>query len=228
MTATTDPRRANQLKAIHALRRELALTEECYRAIIHRFSAGRTDSSAKMSLSERDLVIKHLRSLGAGAKPAKGARANRPADSDIARKARALWLTLWNLGLVPDRSEEALAAFVRRQTKVDALQWLRPQDAYKVIEGLKARAERDGSVRWDDHVNPRICVVLAQWRRLRALGALTLPPEADDGALTGWLRKHATTCTKDVRHLTDTEADKAISGLGRWVRAAVAKQRGEA
>lgn len=224
---TTDPRRNNQLKAIHALRRELALTEECYRALIHRFSNGRTDSSAKMSVPERDLVIKHLRSLGAGAKPPGTARAKHPADSDVARKVRALWLTLWNLGVVPDRSEEALAAFVRRQTKVDALQWLRPQDAYKVIEGLKVRAERDGAVRWEDHINPRICVVLAQWRRLRQVGALTLPARADDDALTGWLQRHATSCRKSVLHLTDAEADKAITGLGRWLRGVIAKQQGQ-
>ena len=133
-----DPLRSAQIKAIHAMKRELALPDDSYRAVISRHSEGRTESSADLTNAERADVLAYLRGLGAGrvaarasgrthsAKvyrlvtpvPAEAARAgDRPlAQTPHARKIRAMWLSLFHLGEVSEPSEDALAAFVERQT----------------------------------------------------------------------------------------------------------------
>jgi phage gp16-like protein len=61
-------------------------------------------------------------------------------------KIRALWIELAKAGAVRTGSEEALAAFVKRQTGQD-LGTLPPAAARAVIEALKAWAERAGAGR---------------------------------------------------------------------------------
>lgn len=63
---------------------------------------------------------------------------NRPlADDPQSKKIRALWLELHHAGAVRNPSETALAAYVKRQTGVEALQWLDGRQAAQVIEALK-------------------------------------------------------------------------------------------
>jgi phage gp16-like protein len=59
------------------------------------------------------------------------------ADDPQSKMIRALWLQLHEAGKVRNPSEEALAAFVKRQHSVDALQWLSTEKAQKLIEELK-------------------------------------------------------------------------------------------
>jgi len=112
------------------------------------------------------------------------------ADSPVALKARALWISLHQLGVVRDGSDRALEAFAKRQLKVDRLQWADQSLAYKLIEALKAMAERAG---WSQDVSgiaaDRVVTVLqdrhylALVRRFRDLGGdptcvAKLPPSA--------------------------------------------------
>lgn len=53
------------------------------------------------------------------------------------KKIRALWLELHTAGKVRDASEASLASYVKRQTGVEALQWLDNAQAARVIESLK-------------------------------------------------------------------------------------------
>lgn len=62
------------------------------------------------------------------------------AQSPESRKVRALWLMLHALGQVRDPSEAALAAYVKRMSGVDALQWSR--NPHVLIESLKSWAMR--------------------------------------------------------------------------------------
>ncbi|MBR8657898.1 regulatory protein GemA, partial [Achromobacter sp. Marseille-Q0513] len=55
---------------------------------------------------------------------------------------RALWLFLHQLGAVKNPSEEALAAYVKRIAKVDALQWTNGNQTEALIETLKKWAMR--------------------------------------------------------------------------------------
>ena len=55
-----------------------------------------------------------------------------------------MWISLYNLGAVRNPSEEALEAFATRQLRVERLQWANQSHCYKLIEALKAMAERAG------------------------------------------------------------------------------------
>ncbi|MCA1971810.1 MAG: regulatory protein GemA [Caenispirillum sp.] len=149
-------------------RKALGWHEDTYRDTLEARYGVRSGSQ----LTERQLVdlLEHMKASGFKPAPPKRAGTRRPAEDPEGRKIRALWLSLWNLGVVQDPSEDALASFVRRQTKVEALQWLTPAQTWQVIEALKKWAERDGKVVWDDAVNPAKCVALAQVRKLKVRG----------------------------------------------------------
>jgi phage gp16-like protein len=66
----------------------------------------------------------------------------RLADDTQSRKIRSLWLELHEDGIVLDPSEASLAAYVKRQTGVEALQWLDGKQATQVIEALKQWRKR--------------------------------------------------------------------------------------
>lgn len=70
-------------------------------------------------------------------------RPSRPVDTEAtSKKIRALWLLLRDLGAVNNASEEALAAYVKRITGVDALQWIDGRQAERTIETMKKWAMR--------------------------------------------------------------------------------------
>ena len=181
MTATKNARASTGQKlfpAIHACRKQVAglAEEEVWRDYLRQLT-GR-DSLRKMTGAQLGRVLDDLHSKGARKAPPKRAfkaRTRKLADGDQARLIRALWLDLWNLGCIEDSSEEALASFVRRQAKVDALEWLPADKAASVIEALKGWLARPvekggGGVDWSasDHLTA-ICV--AQLRRLVSLRA---------------------------------------------------------
>lgn len=156
-------RRAAVVK-VQIARRDLGLAEEDYRSILERLT-GRTSSTA-CSDAELGRVLDEFKAKGWTPKVATGGRRSpadqaaiakkpyrsrhAPADHPAAKKARALWLSLWNLGEVRDPSEAALEAFARRQLKVERLQWADQGMTYKLIEALKAMAERAG---WSQDVS---------------------------------------------------------------------------
>lgn len=138
--------RNNQLAMIHIACNQLSLDEETYRSIIRMMSNGRTDSSAQLDYAERNKLLEHFKSRGFKTAPAKNAKTRPLATDDQSKKIRALWLELHSFGAVRNSSEAALATYVKRQTGVNALQWLNTQQASQVIEALKkwvARVERN-------------------------------------------------------------------------------------
>lgn len=144
--------RATLLRLVQVARRELTqngqLDEGSYRATLERL-AGKS-SAAELGVSELTKVLDYFKSLGfkvrSKAAPASERPLQRPSralalDSE-SRKVRALWLFLFQLGVVRDASEEALAAYVKRQAGVDALQWVDRAQAERLIEALKKWAMR--------------------------------------------------------------------------------------
>lgn len=154
---------SKSIAAIHVAKRDLGLDDETYRAALEQVT-GKT-SSTSMTEDERQSVLEHFRNKGF--KPAStGAR--KPLEGKYAPKLQALWIAGWNLGLVRDRDDRALLAFVKRQTGLDHVRFLRHgQDAVKAIEGLKGWLERAGGVDWKEHVDPNDCVLAAQLRKLK-------------------------------------------------------------
>lgn len=138
--------RNNQLAQIHIARAELGLDDDTYRSIIRMMSNGRTDSSAELDYAERRKLLEHFEARGWKNKPAKNAKTRPLATDDQSKMIRGLWIELFNLGAIANSSEAALAAFVKRQTGVNALQWLNSYQASQVIESLKKwviRVERN-------------------------------------------------------------------------------------
>jgi phage gp16-like protein len=138
-----NPRRRAMTAKIHIAKKQLQLDEDDYRQILLDES-GRT-SSGDCTEAELERVLKRFEALGFKPLPKVGATgATRPAQHPVARKARALWISLYHLCAVESPSEKALESFAKRQLKCERLVWANQSDGYKLIEALKAMAVRHG------------------------------------------------------------------------------------
>lgn len=134
----------SMLAAIHVAKKQLGLDDDTYRAVLVRVTG--KDSTRAMSEAERQRVVEEFRKAGfkKASKPSK----TRAAGSYRA-KLQALWIALWNLGLINDPSDDAMTAFVRRQAKLDHTRFLfHHEDASAVIEALKDWMTRAAGVDW--------------------------------------------------------------------------------
>ena len=204
MSRTTGDR-DRLLRAVHARAREIGLDDDGRREL-QEIATGKTSCSSMTSHELRRV----LEAMDAAA------GRDRIAGGPHYRKIWALWLSAWNLGVTASRSEAALAAFVKRQTGLDAAAWAHdPALSGKVVEGLKAWLARPvnkggAGVDWSACAgpdgrptdNPRIRVLEAQRRILRRMA----PDEVVDG-------------------LADEIADELIRQFGERIRALDAQAR---
>ncbi|MBB1601549.1 gp16 family protein [Variovorax sp. UMC13] len=130
--------RGRLITLIHVAKRDLQMDDPTYRTMLR--TAGKADSTAKMGVPALMKVLEHAKKAGFKVRSKAG---DRPlATSTEARKVRALWLFLHQLGAVQDPAESALAAYVRRIAKVDDLRWARHDQMLALIETLKKWAMR--------------------------------------------------------------------------------------
>lgn len=127
------PSRARLVK-IHIARKDLALEEDSYRALLERVTGHR--SSAECNDAELDAVLGEFKRFGWVPKTKRRPLSNKP----HVRKIFALWSSM--KPLLRNGSTKALCAFVERQTGVSDPEWLSPEAATKVVEALKAWARR--------------------------------------------------------------------------------------
>lgn len=160
-----DAHRRGMLAKVHIAKKQLGLADDDYAAVLIRVTGH--DSAGKCNQAELEAVLRAFERQGFTTKAkAPGAkRAGGAADHPAARKARAMWISLGLLGAVRDTSEKALETFARRQLGCDRLQWANQGQVYKLVEALKAMAERNG---WSQSVEglPRAAVPNALKRRL--------------------------------------------------------------
>lgn len=136
-----DTERQRLVRLIHVAKRDLRLDDDVYRAALQ--SATGKTSTTEMTVPELEKTLEAMKSKGFKVRhktrgTRKGGQASRPVDQEAqARKIRALWLGLHRAGIVRDPNESALAAYVKRMTGVEALQWLDEHQASRVIEQLK-------------------------------------------------------------------------------------------
>ena len=215
-----DPIRTHELALIHMAKKELAMPEDAYRGLISRCSGGRTDSSAELQAAERYQVIEHLRR--SGFKPRSAARPS-PRGEDArqqARKLRALWLSLYELGVARSPDDHALAGFVMRHTGIEVLRWNRAEDLGLAIECLKGWCRRVGykpeASKMDGACKDRFepALIRAQWQRLTSLGACRNGMHA---RLDTWLNAQGWAVT-DPGWLAVADAQEAVKRLGKWLR----------
>lgn len=181
------------LKARYALiniaRSDLGLDMETYRSLLQ--SVTGKSSLREMTAKELDQVIDRMKADGftPKRKPKSQPRraGSRPmTDAPQIRKARALWLSGFHLGVIRDPEEEALARFAKRLTRSDALQWADAEGANDVIEALKDMLSREAGVVWELGerrmivglrrealaYEDRFWIVSAQWALLRREGVI--------------------------------------------------------
>lgn len=144
MTARTAPRRAAKdgtpeaalMRAVMAACRRQGIDNdarvEIQQAIIKKASM------TEMSIAELTRLRDHLN------RGWKGPRQDRPHIGKI----RALWWSLYWLGAIERVDDEALNAFVKRQTHIQHINFLDHKMAPKVIEALKSWLEREGVMWW--------------------------------------------------------------------------------
>jgi phage gp16-like protein len=134
----------NTMGAIHAALRARDIDKEDARERFERIT-GKSSLKA-MSEAQRHKVLDDLNSDGRKA-ASKGSRT--ALKGPYAKKLQALWIAGWNLGLVRNRDDKALLAFVKRQTGLEHTQFLHDAaNAAKVIEALKSWLAREGGVDW--------------------------------------------------------------------------------
>ncbi|WP_247536954.1 gp16 family protein (plasmid) [Ralstonia syzygii subsp. celebesensis] len=134
--------RQHLIRLIHVAKRDLVMDDDTYRSIL--LQVGKEASAADLTVPELEKVLEHLKRCGFKVRSNKDAR--RQADDDQSKMIRGLWLELAERGVVHNASEAALAAFVKRMTGVDALQWLSVAQASRIIEHLKKWRNRTAEV----------------------------------------------------------------------------------
>jgi len=139
-TAANQDARQRLIRLIHVARRELAMDEDTYRALLVQCTG--QDTSARLSVAELDTVLAHMKRRGFKVRHTTRTSKRALAQSPQDKKIRALWLALHQQGAVRDPSEAALAAYVKRIAHVDALQWLNIEQASQIIETLKRWEKR--------------------------------------------------------------------------------------
>lgn len=122
------------IQLIHVAKGQLGMDDDTYRHLL--CETTKKESTRDMTISQLERVISALKERGFVVK-SKNAGSRAQAKDPQSKKIRALWLELKTLGQLEDCSEAALAAYVKRMTGVEALQWLNSQQASFVIETLK-------------------------------------------------------------------------------------------
>jgi len=141
--------RRSMIAKIQIARQQLQIDEDDYRQAVF-------DASGQMSLRACTDTQLH-NSLGwMKSKGFQPLPRSKGATHPMARKARALWISLHHLGGVHNASEAALEAFAKRQLGCDRLAWARQSDANRLIEALKSMGERGGWLQHDRETGKRL------------------------------------------------------------------------
>ncbi|MEY2689187.1 MAG: hypothetical protein RL375_3385 [Pseudomonadota bacterium] len=120
---------------------QLQLSDDEYRDLMSTVCAG-VRSAAQLDFTGRRRFLAHLQACLRHQQPAAKVR-HIPAPLTPAQRLMwSLWMRLADAGLVTERTMAALEAFARRQTGVDRLQWLNPQQADLVVTSLKQWLKR--------------------------------------------------------------------------------------
>ena len=208
------------LRAIHAGVRQLRLDDDLKRALYAQVTG--KASAADMTEAERQAVVQELRKRGFKSV----SKSRKTLTGPYAKKLQALWIAAWNLGLVRNRDDAALLAFVKRQTGIDHTRFLHhADDAAKAIEALKAWLARDGGVDWThDRLLPDWAltngyrIAAAQEGRLRSAGEACRLVEECGRALGGTTTRSR--CSNSVfDSMSDRDWITVMNELGWRIRA---------
>ncbi len=134
-----------QISVIKMAQGKLGITDDDYRALLKdRFKA---KSCKDLTFKQAGALIEELQEKGfvlVGANNHSPVRESPPRTGNEPQdqKIRAMWLALYDCGIVRDPSERAMLAFVKRQTGLDALPWCSVAEKQMVIESLKKMGDK--------------------------------------------------------------------------------------
>lgn len=128
MHSQTDPKKL--IKALQTGRRKLGMTDEEYRGLLSSVTNGRTASSKELTGQELSRALATLRKAGF----------RTTADPQL-RKIKSLWYEMHDLGIVRNRSEQAIETYIRRITRTQAA-YCSVEQLQLVIETLKSWIDR--------------------------------------------------------------------------------------
>ena len=199
---------------MHACARELGIDEDTRRDLIERETGQR--SAKGLSDAQLRRVI--------GAMDGRRSNDSLPAKHPMTALLRALWISGWHLGVVRDRTDAALCAYVAQALGLDAGRWAGDRMP-AAVEEVKRLLAREGGVDWSPvrivqeggrrivKTTPRVRVLQAQWRRLQELGVVRI-----DDAMDHYVCRILAVGVRPLDMLDDAQADEAIRVLGRRIR----------
>ena len=219
------------LAKIHVAKKQLDMDEDAYRDMLQRTVGQRT--SKGLSDAQCGKVLEEFRRLGFPSTSSGQARSTssgqaprRKLEGKYAAKLQALWIAAWNLGITRSRDDAALIAFVRRQTGIDHVRFVRDQDdATKAIEALKGWMTREAGVDWNTakhfpaHAKlPGFRIALAQFAILKRDD----PHFGQFNSLTHWMMQTGEErlgCPRLPADMTDKTWPAVMNALGEKIRA---------
>lgn len=144
-TAQQDQSRRRDMQLIHVARRELAMDDDTYRAMLELVAGVR--SSSDLDGAGRTKVLDHMKKKGftvksKGASAGKAGDAAKQAADPQYRKIQALWSALARAGAVRVNTEAALRVYIKRITGVDSYIFCTNVQVTCIIETLKKWIDR--------------------------------------------------------------------------------------
>ncbi len=145
---TQKDNRKSALAQIHIAKKQLKLDDDIYRDTLQQISGKR--SCSDMHISELYKVLSHFEKCGFKRKAPTTRRAKKQyspkASGKVIDVMRAIWIEMYQQGIIKDGSEQALTHWAKHQSSklnggvgIDELEWLEhdKQLASKVLERLK-------------------------------------------------------------------------------------------
>lgn len=216
------------MRAIMAACKRQGIDDETRHATQKRLTG--KDSMTEMTVGELTRLRDHFNRGWTGPK------SHRPHVGKI----RALWWSLYWIGAIERVDDDALNAFIKRQTHIQHINFLDHRQAPAVIEALKAWLEREGVMWWSaDQLADVVATGAmtsagtafsqAEADRHAVLGQLAT--RLDDAglmnglALYSWISSAVGRPTLNQWTFSASELDQGLRALGKKYRAHLAKEQ---
>lgn len=127
---TLHRQRAGLIKVVHVAKRALGFTEDEYRAVLSQFGAA---SSAAMSISELERLVKYFEQLGFEKRPGRSGGPCR--RNQVENQIEALQEKILRMAGEIENGEKRLSGLVKSKTRMDRLEWV--HDTHQLKQILK-------------------------------------------------------------------------------------------
>lgn len=205
---------------IHIAAKRIGLDEETLRAKMMNL-VGESRAS-KMTEAQRAVVLASIEGSGSRSPSVRRPNGRTVLSGKFVKKAQALWIAGYNLGVIHNRDDAAMCKFIFDQTGIESAQWLHhAKDARSVIEALKAWLNRERKVGFGKNAaldwlsRDGAKIAWAQWRLIMP-GADLIIRKGFDDAVRSILGRDSSLMLDQV---SDRDWIPVMNNLGKRVRA---------